>query len=50
MGAWVGSNGAIISLDRYGASAPGEMVMREYSFTLERVVSAAQALLGKHVP
>src|SRR5213593_2168496 len=30
---WVGARGAIISLDRYGASAPGDMVMKEFGFT-----------------
>jgi transketolase len=43
---WVGARGAIISIDRYGASAPGDVVMRELGFTADRVVRAARALLG----
>jgi len=44
---WVGSAGAIVGLDRYGASAPGEGLMKEFGFTAERVVAAADALLGR---
>jgi len=44
---WVGPHGAIISLDRYGASAPGDVVMKELGFTADRVVQAAEALLGR---
>jgi transketolase len=46
---WVGARGAIISLDRYGASAPGDVVMKELGFTADRVVRAAEALLGRAV-
>jgi len=42
---WVGRDGAIISVDRYGASAPGDVVMKEFGFTTDRVVHAAQALV-----
>jgi transketolase len=42
---WVGSDGAVIGLDRFGASAPGEVTMRELGFTVERVVARARALL-----
>ena len=43
---WVGPRGAIIALDRYGASAPGDVVMKELGFTADRVVREAEALLG----
>ncbi len=43
---WVGPGGAIIALDRYGASAPGDVVMKELGFTADRVVYEAEALLG----
>ena len=33
--------------DRYGASAPGEIVMKEYGFTVEHVVEIARGLLRK---
>src|SRR5262245_6220342 len=42
---FVGPEGTIIGIDRFGASAPGETVMREYGFTPARVVEAARALL-----
>ncbi|HME97404.1 MAG TPA: hypothetical protein VKN16_24625, partial [Methylomirabilota bacterium] len=42
---WVGTAGAAISLDRFGASAPGEVVMREFGFTTDQVVRAAETLL-----
>jgi transketolase len=44
---WVGAGGAILALDRYGASAPGDVVMKELGFTADRVVLAAEALLGR---
>jgi transketolase len=42
---YVGDRGASIGLDRYGASAPGDVVMRELGFTVEHVVAAARGLL-----
>ncbi len=42
---YVGSEGAIIGLDRFGASAPGEVLMREFGFSVENIVLRAQALL-----
>jgi transketolase len=44
---WVGPRGAIISVDRFGASAPGNIVMKEYGFTVDHVVARALALLGR---
>ncbi len=44
---WLGSGGAMIGLDRFGASAPGEVTMRELGFTVEHVVARARALLGR---
>ncbi|MGH7389348.1 MAG: transketolase [Candidatus Rokuibacteriota bacterium] len=43
---WVGGDGATIALDRYGASAPGDVVMRELGFTTDRVVQTAEALVA----
>jgi transketolase len=37
--------GAIIGIDRFGESAPGDEVMKEYGFTVENVVNRARALL-----
>jgi transketolase len=41
---WVGDRGSVISVDRFGASAPGEVVMKELGLTTEHVVQAAEAL------
>ncbi len=43
---YVGDEGGSIGVDRYGASAPGEIVMKEYGFTVEHVVKSAHGLLG----
>jgi transketolase len=43
---WVGDEGEAIGLDRFGASAPGEIVMRELGFSVENVVARAKALLS----
>ncbi|MEO6848428.1 MAG: class I fructose-bisphosphate aldolase [Chthoniobacterales bacterium] len=37
--------GDVIGVDRFGASAPGPIVMREYGFTVESVCQRAFALL-----
>ncbi|UJR79486.1 transketolase [Sandaracinus amylolyticus] len=44
---WVGSSGAVVSVDRFGASAKGDVVMQEYGFTVDHVVARALALLGR---
>ena len=41
---YVGDGGDVLGIDRYGASAPGEMVMREYGFTVDNVCKRAMAL------
>ena len=42
---WVGANGVVIGLERYGASAPYERIYEELGFTVDRVVSTAKSLL-----
>lgn len=42
---YVGTPGGVIGVDCYGASAPGEVVMREYGFTVENVCGQVHALL-----
>jgi transketolase len=42
---WVGDRGGSVTIDRYGASAPGEVVLRELGFSVENVVRRAKALL-----
>jgi transketolase len=46
---YVGSEGAIIGVADFGASAPGPVVMREFGFTTEHVVEMAQRLLKRAV-
>jgi transketolase len=35
-----------VALDRFGASAPGEINLERLGFTVERVVAAARAVIG----
>jgi transketolase len=35
----------VIGVDRFGASAPGASVLREYGFTVDNVYARAKALL-----
>lgn len=44
---YVGDRGDIIGVDRFGASAPGPVVMREYGFSVENVCERAEALLKR---
>ncbi len=44
---WAGDEGAILGVDRYGASAPGEEILRNYGFTPEHVAAAALRVLGR---
>ncbi len=44
---YVGLRGAIIGVDRFGASAPGPVVMEHYGFTVEHVVARARSVLGR---
>ena len=37
---------ATVTLDHFGASAPGDVVLREFGFTAEHVAEQAQALLA----
>ena len=42
---WVGSDGDVLGLDRFGASAPGAIVLKELGFTSENIAAKARALL-----
>jgi len=42
---WVGEEGAVIGLDRFGASAPGGINMEKFGFTGERVAQAVRKLV-----
>jgi transketolase len=41
---------ASIGLDTFGASAPGDVAMEKFGFTVEHVVERAQALVGEKSP
>ena len=43
---YVGDHGDVLGVDRYGASAPGDVIMREYGFTADNVCKRAMALLA----
>jgi transketolase len=42
---YVGAHGDVLCLDRFGASAPGDVAMRELGFNVENVLKRARALL-----
>jgi transketolase len=42
---YVGSKGDVICLDRFGASAPGDVAMKNLGFNVENVVTRARRLL-----
>jgi transketolase len=42
---WVGLDGDVLGLDRFGASAPGHTVLKELGFGVENILARAQALL-----
>jgi len=42
---YVGTKGAMICLDRFGASAPGEVALNNLGFNVENVLAHARALL-----
>jgi transketolase len=44
---WAGDEGIMIGIDHYGASAPGDQIMKHFGFTSEHVTSAALELLGR---
>jgi len=44
---WVGDRGASVAIDHFGASAPGDELMKRFGFTAENVAAQAQALLAR---
>ena len=44
---WVGDGGDSISIEHFGASAPGGTVLEEFGFNLDNVVARAAALLER---
>lgn len=45
-GKYIGDEGDMISVDGFGASAPGGTIMKEFGFTVENVVAKAKKLMA----
>lgn len=43
---WVGEGGGLVTIDRFGASAPGSRLMQEFGMTAENVARVAREALG----
>ena len=43
---YIGGRGDMISVERFGASAPTDVLLREYGFTVDNVCARAKALLS----
>jgi len=44
---YLGEYGEAISIEKYGASAPSEVLFKEYGFTTENILAAVQRVLSK---
>jgi transketolase len=44
---YVGPQGKVIGIDRFGASAPGGTVLEKYGFTADKIVTTALEMLNK---
>ena len=44
---WAGLDGDTVTLDRFGASAPGDVLFQEFGFTADHVYARAKAVLAK---
>jgi len=44
---YVGSQGKVIGIGRFGASAPGGVVLEKFGFTTEAIVGTVKEILGK---
>lgn len=45
--AWVGDRGAVIGIDRFGASAPASQLMQEYGLTPENLARTVRGVISK---
>jgi transketolase len=43
---YVGDGGDIVAIDRFGASAPADVLLKAFGFTVDNVVARARQLLG----
>ena len=44
---WVGDQGDIVAMDRYGASAPAKILFEKFGFTADAIIERAMALVRK---
>jgi transketolase len=44
---YIGDRGDMLGVERFGASAPADVLLREYGFTVDNVVSRARRLLAR---
>ena len=44
---WVGSNGDVVGIERFGASAPADRIFVEFGFTPALVAARAKALIQR---
>ena len=47
---YVGPEGRILGIERFGTSAPGGLVLERFGFTAEAVIAAVKEMLGKSYP
>jgi transketolase len=45
---YVGALGDVIGLDRFGASAPGDVLFEKFGFTVENIVQRARAMIERN--
>jgi len=43
---WIGSNGAMVSIDHFGASAPANILFEKFGFTVDNIIFKAKELLS----
>lgn len=46
---YIGAGGDMLGVERFGASAPADVLLREYGFTIDNVCVRAKALLAERV-
>ncbi|MEF9671878.1 hypothetical protein QNM99_03120 [Pseudomonas sp. PCH446] len=44
---YIGNCGDMLGVERFGASAPADVLLREYGFTVDNVCARAKALLAR---
>ena len=42
---YVGLDGDVVGIDEFGASAPGDVLMKHFGFTADNIIKRAQALI-----